>query len=131
MMTAKARGKDLIVLFDESTYERPDSTSVANSRVRSIAHLKMLQSLAGKLNRLNDVREIGEAIVDELRMLIDYHNCSVYLLDGEVLHPVAVRGENAADIGLTIHPHPTLSETLMEAADVFYGRSIHFARKRR
>ena len=34
-------------------------------------------------------------------MLIDYHNCSVYLLDGEVLHPVAVRGENAADIGLT------------------------------
>jgi putative methionine-R-sulfoxide reductase with GAF domain len=61
----------------------------------------MLQSLARKLNRLSDVREIGEAIVDELRMLIDYHNCSVYLLDGEVLHPVAVRGANAADIGRT------------------------------
>ena len=28
----------------------------------------MLQSLAGKLNRLNDVREIGEAIADELRL---------------------------------------------------------------
>ncbi len=53
----------------------------------------MLQSLARKLNRLNDVAEIGEAIVDELRILIDYHNCIVYLLDGEQLTPVAVRGE--------------------------------------
>ncbi len=92
MMTAKARGKDLIVLFDESTYERPDSTSVANSRVRSIAHLKMLQSLAGKLNRLNDVREIGTAIADELRGLIDYHNCRVSIVDGDDVIPIAFRG---------------------------------------
>lgn len=27
----------------------------------------------------------------------------------------------ASDIAMSIHPHPTLSETLMEAADVFYG----------
>ncbi|OLB25109.1 MAG: hypothetical protein AUH17_02255 [Actinobacteria bacterium 13_2_20CM_68_14] len=92
MMTAKARGKDLIVLFDESTYERPDSTSVANSRVRSIAHLKLLQSLAGKLNRLNDVREIGTAIADELRGLIDYHNCRVSIVDGDDVIPIAFRG---------------------------------------
>ena len=26
----------------------------------------------------------------------------------------------------TIHPHPTLSETLMEAADVFFDTSQHF-----
>jgi len=31
----------------------------------------------------------------------------------------------AADIAHTIHPHPTLSETLMEAADVFLGTNIH------
>ena len=100
MMTAKAQGKDRIVVFEEEGVgERPEASEGRD--VRSIAHLKMLQSLAGKLNRLNDVREIGEAIVDELRMLIDYHNCSVYLRDGEVLHPVAVRGENAAEIGLT------------------------------
>src|SRR5438445_724037 len=92
MMTAKARGKDLIVLFDESTYERPDTTSVANSRVRSIAHLKMLQSLAGKLNRLNDVREIGTAIADELRGLIDYHNCRVSIVEGDEIVPIAFRG---------------------------------------
>jgi dihydrolipoamide dehydrogenase len=26
---------------------------------------------------------------------------------------------------LTIHPHPTLSETVMEAAETFYGESVH------
>jgi len=92
MMTAKARGKDLIVVFDDSTDERPDPTSVATSRVRSIAHLKMLQSLAGKLNRLNDVREIGTAIADELRGLIDYHNCRVSIVDGDEIVPIAFRG---------------------------------------
>jgi diguanylate cyclase (GGDEF)-like protein len=92
MMTAKARGKDLVVLFDETTDERPDSSSAATSRVRSIAHLKMLQSLAGRLNRLNDVREIGTAIADELRALIDYHNCRVSIVDGDEVVPVAFRG---------------------------------------
>ncbi len=29
----------------------------------------------------------------------------------------------AADVALTIHPHPTLSETVMEAAEVFYGQA--------
>jgi dihydrolipoamide dehydrogenase len=29
----------------------------------------------------------------------------------------------ATDLRLTIHPHPTLSETLMEAAEVFFGQS--------
>lgn len=31
----------------------------------------------------------------------------------------------ASDIELSIHPHPTLSETVMEAAEVFYGQSTH------
>ena len=30
-------------------------------------------------------------------------------------------GANAADIGLTIHPHPTLSETVAMAAEAFKG----------
>jgi dihydrolipoamide dehydrogenase len=34
-------------------------------------------------------------------------------------------GARAADLKLTIHPHPTLSETVMEAADVFFGESAH------
>jgi dihydrolipoamide dehydrogenase len=30
-------------------------------------------------------------------------------------------GSDAADIGLTIHPHPTLSETVAMAAEAFEG----------
>jgi dihydrolipoamide dehydrogenase len=37
----------------------------------------------------------------------------------------------ATDLKLTIHPHPTLSETLMEAAEVFFGQSTHVYRPRK
>jgi dihydrolipoyl dehydrogenase len=37
----------------------------------------------------------------------------------------------ATDLKLTIHPHPTLSETLMEAAEVFFGQSTHVYRPKR
>jgi diguanylate cyclase (GGDEF)-like protein/putative nucleotidyltransferase with HDIG domain len=93
MMTAKARGKNQIVLFDEQSGERPDTKPGGGRDVRSIAHLKMLQSLAGKLNRLNDVRQIAEVIADELRLLIDYHNCRVSVIEGDEVVPIAFRGE--------------------------------------
>ena len=93
MMTAKARGKNQIVLFEEGAAERPESPSVHVRDVRSIAHLKMLQGLAGKLSRLNDVREIGGVIADELRLLIDYHNCRILVIEGDELVPIAFRGE--------------------------------------
>ncbi|PYV28668.1 MAG: dihydrolipoyl dehydrogenase [Acidobacteria bacterium] len=34
----------------------------------------------------------------------------------------------ASDVKLSIHPHPTLSETIMEAAEVFFGQSTHVYR---
>jgi len=34
-------------------------------------------------------------------------------------------GASAADIGMTIHPHPTLSEAIMEAAKAAQGEAIH------
>lgn len=40
-------------------------------------------------------------------------------------------GATAEDIALTVHPHPTLSETIMECAEAFYGHATHtLARKR-
>ena len=92
MMTAKAQGKNQVVLYADDETRRPDTPGQARD-VRSIAHLKMLQSLTGKLNRLNDVREIGDAIAAELRSLVDYHNCRVFVSDGEELIPVAFLGE--------------------------------------
>jgi len=37
----------------------------------------------------------------------------------------------ASDVALTIHPHPTLSETVMESAEVFFGTSTHVYRPKR
>ena len=34
-------------------------------------------------------------------------------------------GVTVKDLSLTIHPHPTLSETVMEAAELFYGHASH------
>ena len=40
-------------------------------------------------------------------------------------------GALATDLKLTIHPHPTLSETLMEAAEVFFGQATDVYRPKR
>jgi dihydrolipoamide dehydrogenase len=40
-------------------------------------------------------------------------------------------GATASDLRLCIHPHPTLSETLMESAEVFFGQSTHVYRPKR
>jgi len=55
----------------------------------------MLRNLSMKLNTLNDVAQIGEAVAAELRGLVDYHNCRVYLLDDaeQMLIPIAFRGQ--------------------------------------
>jgi dihydrolipoamide dehydrogenase len=37
----------------------------------------------------------------------------------------------AKDVALTIHPHPTLSETLMQSAEVFFGTSTDLYRPRK
>ncbi|RPH55357.1 MAG: dihydrolipoyl dehydrogenase [Acidobacteria bacterium] len=34
-------------------------------------------------------------------------------------------GATVTDLKMTIHPHPTLSETIMESAEVFFGQSTH------
>lgn len=39
-------------------------------------------------------------------------------------------GALAQDVGLSIHPHPTLSETEMEAAEIFTGTATHILSKK-
>jgi dihydrolipoamide dehydrogenase len=38
---------------------------------------------------------------------------------------------NATDMKLSIHPHPTLSETIMESAEAFFGQSTHIYRPKK
>jgi dihydrolipoamide dehydrogenase len=40
-------------------------------------------------------------------------------------------GATVEDIALTVHAHPTLSETLMECADAFYGHATHTFTKKK
>jgi dihydrolipoamide dehydrogenase len=40
-------------------------------------------------------------------------------------------GATARDVAMTIHPHPTLSETVMESAEVFFGTATHVYRPKR
>ncbi len=101
MMTAKSKGKSQIVVFGDEAEVRPDGAETGERDARSIAHLKMLQSLVGKLNRLTDVNAIGETIVTELRTLVDYHNGRVYLTEGDRLVPLAFRGELGDYVGET------------------------------
>jgi len=37
----------------------------------------------------------------------------------------------ATDLRMSIHPHPTLSETMMESAEVFFGQATHVYRPKR
>jgi dihydrolipoamide dehydrogenase len=37
----------------------------------------------------------------------------------------------ASDLAETVHPHPSLAETIMEAAQVFYGESTSVYRPKR
>ncbi|HSH50561.1 MAG TPA: hypothetical protein VK982_02450, partial [Bacteroidales bacterium] len=52
---------------------------------------------------------------------------------GDMIPELALAIEMAAtaeDLALTIHPHPTLSETIMEAAEIFYGHAAHVFSKK-
>ena len=40
-------------------------------------------------------------------------------------------GATASDLKLSIHPHPTLTETLMESAEVFFGQATHVYKPKR
>ena len=47
---------------------------------------------------------------------------------GELIAEAALAiemGATARDLSLTIHPHPTLSETIMESAELIHGRTTH------
>jgi dihydrolipoamide dehydrogenase len=40
-------------------------------------------------------------------------------------------GATVQDLALSVHPHPTLSETLMECAEAFFGHATHTFTKKR
>jgi len=65
--------------------------SVADQAVR----LRSIQDLSARLNRLTDVRAIGEAIVAEASALAEYHDIRIYRVDREAgtCEPIAFTRE--------------------------------------
>ncbi len=75
------------------------ASAIANARLWAetrdlAARLRAIQDLGARLNRLNDVPAIGEAIVAETRHLIDFDNIRFYRVDHErgVCNPIAFQG---------------------------------------
>lgn len=86
--------------------------------LRFVAQLNMLHSMAATLASLDDVSEIGSAITEELRTILDYHNCRVYVMqdDGWTLMPVAFRGEIFYE-----YEHETLEELITHVGEGITG----------
>jgi len=89
----------VVTTGDDVTAEADREPRIPADHFRSVAQLNMLHSLAAKLNSLGDAYEISSAITAELRTIVDYHSCRVYLLqpDGHTLYPVSFRGEMFSD----------------------------------
>jgi signal transduction histidine kinase/putative methionine-R-sulfoxide reductase with GAF domain len=86
--------------------------------LRFVAQLNMLHSMAAALTSLDDVSEIAAAITEELRTILDYHNCRVYVLqdDGRTLMPIAFRGEIFYE-----YEHETLEELITQVGEGITG----------
>ena len=76
------------------------AVAIQNARLyRSVAaqaaRMRSIQDLSSRLNRLTDVRAIGEAIVAEAKALAEYHDIRIYRVDWErrMCDPIAFTRE--------------------------------------
>ena len=101
MMTAKAQGKNQIVVFEEETAGRPD-TGWDGRDARALAHLRLLQTLIGRLGRLAEPETLGRLLAEDLCPLAEVSGCRVYAAEGDRLVVLAAAGtlaEGGRDYG--------------------------------
>ena len=80
----------------------------------------------GRALALNEVEGFAKLLVDGEKRLLGAHIIGPHA--SELLAELTLTYEEKLDverIGRSIHPHPTLSEALMEAAENVYGKAIH------
>jgi diguanylate cyclase (GGDEF)-like protein len=67
------------------------------AEARRAGQLRVLQNAARRMSSSLDADDVGRAVVEETRRVIDYHNARVYLLEGsDELVPVAFEGRVGA-----------------------------------
>ena len=93
LLAAKTAGRNRVSSYMEEDWS--GVRAVPQHEARMVGHLKLLQAVSSRLNRLQDVGRIGETVLQELRNLVDYHNCRIHLMepDGRTLIPIAFKGE--------------------------------------
>jgi len=92
-------------------------------------HIKISKfSLAGNARAitLNEPEGFVKIIADHYGHILGAHliGPNVTELIGEIILAKNLRGR-ALDLKRTIHPHPTLSEAIMEAGGALFGQAIH------
>ncbi|HXJ62246.1 MAG TPA: HD domain-containing phosphohydrolase [Actinomycetota bacterium] len=92
LLQAKTTARGRVALYQAGEWS--GVRAVPKGEAQMVRHLKLLQSVSSKLNRLQDVRHIAQTILEDLGELVEFHNCRIHLLDatGRTLYPVAFLG---------------------------------------
>ena len=105
----------------------------AREQSRDITTAKFPWAASGRAITLNRPEGLTKLIIDTrtervLGVALAGTGAGEMIAEGVVAVEMSA---NAKDLKLCIHPHPTLSETLMEAAESFFGLSTHIYRPKK
>ncbi len=105
----------------------------ARAKGREVEVAKFPWSASGRALSLDRTDGLTKLIIDPhterlLGVGIVGHGAGELISEGVVAMEM---GATARDLAESVHPHPTLSETLMEAAELFYGTSTHAVGRKR
>lgn len=105
----------------------------AKAENRSVEVCRFPWSASGRATTLSRVDGVTKLIIDPeteqvLGVGIVGSGAGELIAEGVLAIEMAAV---ASDLQWSIHPHPTLSETVMEAAEVFFGQSVHIYRPKK
>lgn len=102
----------------------------AKAENRKVAVARFPWAASGRATTLDRPDGVTKLIIDpDTEQVLGVGICGVGA--GELIAEGVLAVEMAAvarDVALSIHPHPTLSESVMESAEVFFGQSTHLYR---
>ncbi len=105
----------------------------AHAKNQPVKIVKFPWAASGRAITLNRTDGVTKLLIDpETERILGIGICGVGA--GEMIAEGVLAVEMGAlvgDLKLSIHPHPTMSETMMESAEVFFGQSTHVFKPKR
>ncbi len=105
----------------------------AKAKGKNYEQVKFQWSASGRAIAMNEKLGFTKLIIDPENQVILGAGI-VGKEAGDLISEIALAiemGATVTDLALTIHPHPTLSETIKEAADIYLGTPVHTMNKKR